>query len=114
MELEVKYSKTPIIIFTGDLNFPSMKSWDHLEISKFLENVHNRKENNCIIGPVPTQTKILCEFTQDYYLSQFIEHATRKNNLLDLVFTNNIDCLISQEIIDNVLFSDHVMCVVNT
>ena len=56
---------------------------------------------------MPTQTKMLCELTQEFYMSQFIESATRKINLLDLVFKNKMDSHIFPELIDNVLFSDH-------
>ena len=43
-----------------------------------------------------------------------IEGSTRKNNLLDLFFCSDLDTIVSHEVIENVLFSDHAICVINT
>ena len=66
------------------------------------------------IGTVPKQSKILCDLIQDLYLHQVIEGRTRKSNLLNLFFCIDLDTIVNHEIIDNVLFSDHAICIVNT
>ena len=85
-DIETKNSKLPTLTITGDFNFPQMKTWSHLEISDFLDKIHNRESDNQTIGAKTTQTKLLCEFTQDHYLHQYIDGTTRKKNLLTTGF----------------------------
>ena len=113
-DMENKYDKTPMISLNGDLNFPMMKSWSYDEICTFLENIYNRESNESNIGSVKQQTKLLCELVEDLFLEQKIDGATRKNNLLDLQFTNDPDLFLDHEILENVLFSDHCICILNT
>ena len=40
--------------------------------------------------------------------------STRKGNPLDLFFTSDLDIILDQEVIENILFSDHSLCVINT
>ena len=112
--LESKYNTTPTIVLNGDFNFPKMKVWDSAEIVKFLDDIQSRELNNQVIGIMSSQTKMLCDTVQDLFLHQVIEGSTRKGNLLDLFFTSDLDIILDQEVIENVLFSDHSLCVVHT
>ena len=51
---------------------------------------------------------------QDLYLHQIIDGHTRKNNILDLFFCSDTDIIVNHEKLENVLFSDHALCIVNT
>ena len=91
-----------------------MKNWSSEEIRLHLEKVHDRIDNGEIISRVKEQTKLLCEFTQDFFVHQIIEHSTRKSNLLDLVFCNEEDLFPNQTIIENVLMSDHKIVILES
>ncbi len=54
---------------TGDFNFPH------------LERIHEQREQ--------PQEKLLLNITENLFMSQVIKEPTRRNNILDLVFTNN-------------------------
>ena len=71
-------------------------------------------ENGKIISRIKEQTKMLCEFTQDFFIHQIIEHSTRKSNLLDLVFCNEDDLFTNQTVIENVLMSDHKIVILES
>ena len=51
---------------------------------------------------------------QDLYLHQIIQGHTRENNLLGLFFCNDLDINTGHNKIENVLFSDHTLCLINT
>ena len=105
--IEKDIKTTPVIILNGDFNMKDMKSWSAEEIRLHLEKVHDRIENGETVRKIKEQTKMLCEFTQDFFIHQIIEHSTRKSNLLDLVFCNEDDLFTNQTVIENVLMSHH-------
>ena len=111
--LESKYKSLPTIIVNGDFNFPTMKSWSSNEILTFLDKIHER-EDRANIGTVTLQNKLLCDLVQDLYLHQIIQGHTRKNNLLDLFFCNDLDIITGHSKIENVLFSNHTLRLINT
>merc|ERR1711867_196204 len=84
------------------------------EIRLYLDKFHERIENGETISRVKEQTKLLCEFTQDFFIHQIIEHITRKSNLLDLVFCNEEDLFPNQTIIENVLMSDNKIVILES
>ena len=104
----------PIVILNGDFNFPKMKSWDSSKILSFLDDIQDKESQNREIGSVTQQTKILCDTVQDLYLHQIIKGATRKGNLLDLFFTSDQDIILEHDILANVLFLDHSLCLIHT
>ena len=79
-----------------------------------MDRIHDRESDNQSIGTKTTQTKLLCEFTQDHYLHQYIDGTTRKKNVLDLAFTNDYDMFTYQEKIDSVILTDHSLCILET
>ena len=95
-KLESLGCPTPSIILTGDFNFPLLR-WVSGTAS-LLESEHN-------------QGNQLIEFASKYFLVQVVEEATRGNNILDLIFTNDEGLLLNTKIYDTVM-SDHriIMC----
>ena len=65
----------PNIIFTGDLNFPTI-DWP-------METADGGTHEN----QVPANAVL--QFTQEQCLQQYIEEPTSKNNILDVSLTNN-------------------------
>ena len=65
----------PNIIFTGDLNFPTI-DWQ-------METADGGTDENRV------QANAFLQFAQEQCLQQYIEGPTRKNNMLDVFLTNN-------------------------
>ena len=84
--LAAEHSRNPMpnIIFTGDLNFPTI-DWQ-------IETADSGTHENQV------QANAFLQFAQEQCLQQYIEEPTRKNNILDVFLTNN-DQLIRQIII---------------
>ena len=89
-----------------------MKSWSQEEICELLENMDSREYDT--VGIHEKQIKLLCEFSHDWLLHQFVSCATRKHNLLDLAFTNDSELFTHQEIIGNILLSYHCIVIIGT
>ena len=51
------------------------------------------------------------EFCDEFFLQVVNSEATRKDQLLDLVLTNNESTIVINEVLENVTFSDHAMIV---
>ena len=99
--------KTPKIFINGDFNFPSMSNWNDTITTKFLDTLIDSYDNGKSLSVLNKQIKILYDFIEEWLLFQKIHENTRKNNILDLFFTNDEDSVINTEIINNVSFSDH-------
>ena len=71
----------PRLILTGDLNFPSI-NWE-----------------SQIIGPCQVETRqqaqLLLNFFESMFLEQYVEDATRINNILDIFATNDQELISS-------------------
>ena len=65
----------PNIIFTGDLNFPTI-DWQ-------METADGGTHENQV------QANVFLQFAQEQCLQQYIEEPTRKNNILNVFLTNN-------------------------
>ena len=83
----------------GDFNFPFIK-WSNYNINDFSDD----KE---IISEEKQQAVKLLEFSENFFLDQYIKTATRNGNILDLVFTNNHELIKDYNIIINKKLSDH-------
>ncbi|KAK3861456.1 hypothetical protein Pcinc_032580 [Petrolisthes cinctipes] len=91
---------TPEIIMCGDFNFPEIK-WP---------------EGTLLAGGTldhQAQAKALLEVTDKALLTQQIITPTRRDNILDLYFTNNQESVNTYRTEKNI-FSDHNLIVVNT
>ena len=88
------------ILLTSDCNFPDIK-WvngcGHLQEGR--DHGH--------LGEDRRQALALLEFAEEYFLHQVINTPTRRNNILDLVFTNNLHLINDHSIICNDRLSDH-------
>lgn len=82
----------PNIIFLGDFNLPNM-DW-------------NSSVPNCCFA------NTLCQFVDSFFLQQLVTVPTRKNNILDLIFSN---CELIKNIdVSNTFISDHCLLSVST
>ena len=75
----------PNIIFTGDLNFPTI-DWQ-------METADGGTHENQV------QANAFLQFAHEHCLQQYIEEPTRKNNILDVFLTNNDQLIIITQII---------------
>ena len=82
----------------GDFNVPYCK-WDN---------------NGCMPrGTKRSKGKQLNEFMENHFLTQKVNHPTRRDNILDLIFTNNTNIIESINI-SPTIHSDHDLEVLNT
>ena len=93
------------IIILGDFNLPHLK-WNVCD-TKVIPNIESG-------GPISEQIDAarLLELTESLFCQQTITKATRINNVLDLIFTNNED-LISDITISDSGISDHKLITTN-
>ena len=77
-------SPLPNIIFLGDFNFPHLK-WVNQDGQAKINELTSATRD------VKNQVNLLFRLCNDYSLTQYISGKTRKNNTLDLLFTNNED-----------------------
>ena len=89
----------PNIIFTGDLNFPTI-DWQ-------METADGGNHENQVQG------NSFSQFAQEQCWQQYIEEPTRKNNMLDVFLTNN-DQLTQQIIFTETSISDHNIIQIET
>ena len=82
------------IILAGDFNFPDIK-W------KKEKHQAEADKNN-----LSYQATEFLNLIERYSLEQYVEAPTRKNNVLDLIFTNN-ENLINSTFVYKSIISDH-------
>lgn len=99
-------------MINGDFNF--MNSWSTAERSEFIENIEIKETNGSTISSDKRQAKQLCLLIQDLIMEQYVDTCTRGKNLLDLLFSNNCNLISNVTPMDNVLISDHTLCVMDT
>ena len=85
-------NSVPNILFTGDLNFPI--------IDRKMETADSGTHENQV------QANAFLQFAQEQCLWQYIEEPMKKNNILNVFFTNN-NQLTQQIIITKTSMSDH-------
>ena len=93
---EVARAKT--ILMVGDYNFPFIR-WP----SKLI----NAREGEQAMASEKEQGKLLIEWTDSHFLEQIIMSPTRKENILDLVFTNTTEVINRYKTTVNSKLSDH-------
>ena len=89
----------PNIIMLGDFNFPRM-DWQAEDVRGAGNSTTEREA-----------AQMLCNFMSDHCLTQLIDEATREQNILDLLLTNNNDLVYDFEVRDSGL-SDHRMIMI--
>ena len=110
-KLETKIGKAPNILTSGDFNFPGMGSWTTNDMDSSTTKAAIRAVNKGEIGNVSDQVKNLIDIVHKYALNQVVKVPTRLENILDLIFVNNIDIIDHIETIENLLVTDHRMIV---
>ena len=76
------------IILLGDLNFKSMNAWTESDKDGLREDIVGKKKTQW--ERELAQAVDLLEFIEDNGLIQWVTEETRKDSILDLVFTNSM------------------------
>ena len=92
-EILLAESSSKDIILLGDFNFPIIR-WPS---SRITGGTRDEQE----------QANLLLDVIEDNFLDQIVSEPTRKNNILDLVFTNSMSIRGTEVIKNSVEFSDH-------
>ena len=107
--LEGMVSPEPSVIITGDFNFPFIE-WKRGELNACkwgMKTYNNAKEDD------KKQFYKLMDIMDSFHLVQMIQEPTRRENTLDLVFTNNPG-LFSQIEVTKTCLSDHDIIEITT
>merc|ERR1712240_988692 len=99
----------PSVIITGDFNF------QFIEWSRNKEGACSWQKKSYPHGTLDEQKQFnkMMEIINKYHLVQTVEEKTRKDNTLDLVFTNNLD-LITQIDVTSTIMSDYDIIEIET
>ena len=92
----------PTIILRGDLNFPFVK-WKRLQDNSCSWEY---KPHTNATADEKQQFEKLYEICSNYFMLQMIEEPTRKENTLDLMFTNEVNLVTMVEVTKS-SYSDH-------
>ena len=92
----------PTIILSGDLNFPFVK-WKRLPDNSCSWEY---KPNTNATADEKQQFERLFEMCENHFMLQMIEEPTRKENTLDLMFTNEVSLVTMVEVTKS-SYSDH-------
>lgn len=92
--LDNLHPPTPTIVLTGDLNFPNI-NWES-------ESIYSGS------GDTRDQAESLLRFAEEHCLTQIIHKPTRRNNILDIVITNN-ENLFYEFTVQPTNLSDHIL-----
>ena len=93
-------SKIRNILDFGDYNFPTIK-WPsrNVYVHEKRERVNQAAEKK--------QAEMFLNFQDEYFMDNVIETATRGENILDLISTNNPDLILCYKVTVNKKLSDH-------
>ena len=87
-----KFEKMPLIIWSGDFNFPNI-DWKVSDVKGGTVSLQQ-------------QAWALMKILDEYQLEQCVFEPTRGRNILDLYVTNNVDHILKIEV-DDISISDH-------
>ena len=79
-----------------------------------MENIENREDRGSSVSAEKKRAFQLCSFAQDYFLEQYTDTYTRGKNFLDLMFCSDSNYVTHNIPLDNVIISDHTLCVIGT
>ena len=105
-QLEGK-SSSPSVLVSGDFNLGFLKSWDASSIESIKSSSSSRSADGKAVSEDKKQALFLIEFAEDFFLHQHIEEGTRRQNILDLIFTNDNQLIVNCSQIINENLSDH-------
>ena len=91
-----------------------MDDWCEEKINKLLEHCGKRSDRGNNLSKDKDQAKSLYEFISENVMNQYIVNPTRKNNILDLLFCSDNNIIGDQEMMENIIHSDHTFNFVET
>ena len=80
----------------------------------FAESIEAREDRGASISDEKKQAYLLCNFVQEYFMEKVFDSCTRGRNLLYLMFSSDPYLVISKTPLDNVIISDHTLCLIET
>ena len=111
--IEILYHN-PRVIINGDLNFPFMCDWNGTITDSLCESIEARKLNGKSVNSDKEQALDLYNLTCESFMTQCVNIPTRKQNILDLCFSNDTNLISNVDIIENVIMSDHSTIILET
>ena len=99
-DFEHHTKKTHDVVLTTDCNFPEIQ-WAQKTGHYKVSQSENRS------GEESIQIKDFLKFADEFFLYQIVDTPTRRNNILDLVFTNSDDLINNYSVVCNERLSDH-------
>ena len=75
------------VVILRDMNFPSLGAWEAVEVNLLRQRAEKREE-----GEQGYQTRsgmAWLELTEEFGLQQKVKENTRKEHILDLIWTNS-------------------------
>ena len=105
-QLEAGISAAPTILMSGDFNLGFLNSWDVNTIEILKAGALFQRDGRSASEEKKHALHFI-EFVEEFFMIQYIDEATRKKNILDLIFTNNSDLIIKCRQVVNSKLSDH-------
>jgi len=97
----------PTLLVSGDFNLGFLNSWDVNSIEALKASTSSRQADGGRVSEDKKQALMLIDFSEEFFLQQFIDEGTRRKNILDLIFSNNDQLIIKCSQITNTKLSDH-------
>ena len=105
--LETQGKPTPTILISGDFNLGFLNNWNNEHIESTKNAIEKQTNVGKAVAEEKTQAKMLIEFVEEHFLMQQINEGTRKDRILDLVFTNDENLVLRCSQIQHAKLSDH-------
>ena len=97
----------PTLLLSGDFNLGFLNSWDINSIEAIKASTSSRQADGRAVSEDKKQALLLINFSEEFFLQQYIDKGTRRQNILDLIFSNNDQLIIKCSQITNSKLSDH-------
>ena len=105
--LEVQGKSTPTILLSGDFNLGFLEDWNEDKIESTKQAINNQMKVGRGIAEDKLQAKMLIELVEEHFLIQEVNEGTRKERILDLVFSNDMNLVLKISQISHSKLSDH-------
>ena len=90
----------------GDFNLPQLGAWEVVKVDLLCQRAERREAQEAEQGHQTKSGMIWLELVEEYGLHQMINENIRKENILDLFWTNSA-CPRRARVVNNVLLTDH-------
>ena len=98
---------SPTVTLLGDFNFPFLSDWSEMGLESFSSKIANQEIDEKTVAEKKKQASLLIKFVETHFMTQYIKETTRKDNILDLFFTNDPLLVIQVRQMINTKLSDH-------